>query len=175
MERNRTQRNSACLAARPLQRALRIGTGLLLVLALSLLAGCLAEEGEPAKAAGSLSFAADVQPALTKAGCYGCHGVTPLTQTECSDGCHGGTNRTGTSMTTLTIANMVGGASYTTNPSDFIVSPGSSANSTLWWVVSGDTQYTTKGGSMLTLMGTNKLGAADAATIKAWIDGGAKP
>jgi hypothetical protein len=150
--------------------------GLLVLGALLVLGGCLAEEGTGPVDPSSYTFAADIEPILTDAKCYNCHGVSQAPGGTCNTGCHNSTNApacsgsdcSATPFTDLTRATMVGVTSLTATGN--IVTVGSSATSTLWQVVSGDGQYSTNGGAMLTSMGTNSLSTSDKSTIQGWID-----
>lgn len=182
MDRTRNPASPACLAARPNRQAhvaiaRLIGVLALALLAMGLLAGCLAEEGAGPQ---PLSFATDVQPIFDSGGCYNCHG--PSYTQSCSTSCHVSpvaTDQTSVQalMTDLTYGTLVGIASYATGGSNTIVVAGSSDTSTLWWAVSGDSRYVnqtnTMNGGMASFMST--LPASSQNDIKSWIDGGANP
>lgn len=146
------------------------------LLALVLLTGCLAEEGskdeQGGDGGGSVTFS-EVQAAFTTATCYDCHNPgAPATTCE-SAGCHPGSGRTPSLVSPLTHADLVDQTTMALPTTDIIVDPGSSATSVLWWVISQDSQYTSKGGAMLTSMPVSSLSQTDKDNIQSWIDDGA--
>jgi len=170
------------LSRRPGAGALVIA-GLLLLAALAL-ASCRAEdglEGSPsAPAVSNPSFATDVAPILSSAGCTGCHGSSA--PSSACDGCHGGSRvPTDSYMNALGYADMVGITSAAVTGGT-VVTSGSSDTSVLYWVVTKDSRYVANGTALNNVGNTNTMlgfmpppGSGDITTIKNWIDQGAAP
>ena len=120
--------------------------------------------------AGAVNFS-EVETALTAATCYDCHNPGPTT-VNCDD-CHFGQGRTPSDITPITHAGMVNVTSTSGTSGEFVVDPGSSDTSVLWWVISGDAQYASNGGVMLSSMPVSNLTSTEKDDIQCWIEDGA--
>lgn len=103
----------------------------------------------------------DVATIIADGDCEGCHGGA-----ENCDTCHPSDGYTSSDTITLDHASMVDQDSLTM-PGEKIVDSGSKETSVLYWVVTGDAQYTgAKDNEM-------KLGSSNQEVIGQWIDDGA--
>jgi len=134
---------------------------LLLVGLVLILAGCLAKDDNEGGTVGKSATFAEVS-AVLDANCTECHG--PTATADCA-GCHD-ESYSSANLIGMAHADLVNVDSLTVAGAKLVVS-GDSANSVLYWVVSGDAKYT---GGMGGWMG---LSATDAEIIANWIDGGA--
>lgn len=173
--------NASQAAHRGLKHTLaQIGLLSAMLLLALMLSSCLADKNgkegtaPPASNSGSssLSFATDVEPILSSAGCTGCHG--PTAPANACSGCHtDGRSPSSAYMNDLAYADMVSQPPPSGVSGTYIVDPGSSDTSVLYWVVTQDARYTYNGtsSSMLSLM--NLLTSSEKSTVQNWIDQGA--
>lgn len=123
----------------------------------------------------TLSFATDVQPILSSAGCDNCHGTNVMTSASACSSCHSDGRVPQDYTVALTYSNI-----YKQSPSaglsgTYIVDPGSSSTSVLYWVATQDSQYTYNGNASKMLAQMDLFTSTQVTTVKNWIDEGANP